>query len=37
MRKKLIVTVSVLIVIAGLLLTSHRVDFMGITKRLHGG
>jgi hypothetical protein len=37
MRKKIIVTVSALIVIAGLLLTAHIVDFMGIMKRMHGG
>lgn len=37
MRKKIVVTVSVLIVVAGLLLTAHRVDFMGIMKRMHGG
>jgi hypothetical protein len=37
MRKKIVVTVSVLIVIAGLLLTAHTVDFMGIMKRMHGG
>lgn len=37
MRKEVIVTVSVLIVIAGLLLTAHMVDFMGIMKRMHGG
>jgi len=37
MRKKIIVTVSLLIVTAGLLLTAHTVDFMGIMKRMHGG
>jgi hypothetical protein len=35
--KKVIVSVSVLIVIAGLLLTAHTVDFLGIMKRIHGG
>ena len=37
MGKKVIVTVSVLIVIAALLLTAHMVDFMGIMKGMHGG
>jgi len=36
MRKKVLVAVSVLIVIAGLLWTAHMVDFMGIMKRMHG-
>ena len=37
MRKKIIVTVSALVVIAGLLLAAHMVDFMGIMKQMHGG
>ena len=37
MRKKIIVTVSLLSVIAGLLLIAHTVDFMGIMMRMHGG
>lgn len=36
MGKKIIVTVSLLIVIAGLLFAAHMVDFMGIMRRLHG-
>ncbi len=37
MKKKIVVAVSVLLFVAGLLLTAHTVDFMGIMKRMHGG
>lgn len=37
MGRKAAVAVLVLVVIAGLLLTAHMVDFMGIMKRMHGG
>ncbi len=36
MRKKIIFAVSVLIVVTGLLFAAHRVDFMGIMRRIHG-
>ncbi len=37
MGKKASISVLVLVVIAGLLLTAHMFDFMGIMKRMHGG
>ena len=37
MGRKAAIAVIVLVVFAGLLLTAHTMDFMGIMKRMHGG
>jgi hypothetical protein len=37
MRRKAAIAAIVLVVVVGLLLTAHTVDFMGIVKRMHGG
>lgn len=37
MARKTIITGTILVVIAGLLLAAHKIDFIGILKRMHGG
>lgn len=37
MKKKIVISVVIIAVIAGLLGVAHLVDFMGMIKKLHGG
>jgi hypothetical protein len=37
MMKKVMITLIVLVIIAGLAITAHMTDFIGIFKRMHGG
>lgn len=37
MRKKVIIIVIVLFVIAGSVFVAHHIDLIGILKRMHGG
>ena len=37
MKKKIVITAAILIVVAGLLFVAHTIDLIGILKRMHGG
>ena len=37
MARKIIITVTVLVVIAGLLFAAHKIDFIGILMGMHDG
>lgn len=37
MRKKIVITMAVLAVIASLLFITRNIDLIGILKRMHGG
>lgn len=37
MRKKVIAVAAILVVLAGLGVTAHMINFAGIVKKVHGG
>ena len=37
MKKRMLIMVAILVLLAGLLFAAHTWDFVGVIKRMHGG